>query len=127
MRIAVIIVRVLMGAMFLMASVTFFLELVPQPQLAGDIKTYTDGLNTVHLMSVVKTVELVCGIAFVVGRFVALAAVMIFPIIINIVLLHAFLMPDQILIPILLLAGNGFLFFAYRKNYAGLFEPRRIE
>ena len=128
MKIAVIIVRVLMGLMFLFASVTFFLDLFPQPKLEGDMKTYMDGINTVHIMSIVKTIELLCGIAFVSGRFVALAAVMIFPIIINIVLVHAYLVPaDQLLIPILLLLATLFLFYAYRKNYAGLFHPRRIE
>lgn len=127
MRIAVIIVRVLMGAMFLFASITFFLHLFPEPKLEGDVKKYMDGITSVHMMPIVKVIELICGIAFIAGRYVALAAAMIFPIIINILLFHAYLGPSDILIPILLLLGNLFLFYAYRKNYRGLLAARRME
>lgn len=35
MKTAIVIVRALIGLMFLFASVTFFLNLVPQPELTG--------------------------------------------------------------------------------------------
>src|SRR6476469_8265064 len=112
MKIAVVIVRVLMGLMFLMASITYLFHLYPEPVMTGDIKLYNEGLKTVHLMDVVKVIELICGLIFVIGRYVALAAVAIFPILFNIILFHAILGPADILIPALLMAGDLFLFYA---------------
>lgn len=126
MKIAVVIVRVLMGAMFLMASIMFFMK-TPHPEPTGDMKTYMDGIMTVQMIPMVKVLELVCGLLFVIGRYVALTAVVIFPIIINIVLFHGFLQPEGILIPLLLLLGDFFLFYAYRKHYTNVFAARRIE
>jgi putative oxidoreductase len=130
MKIAVIIVRVLMGAMFLMASVMFFMKMTPEnpPPMSDAAKTFNEGLMAAaYMMPLIKTVELVCGLLFVIGRYVALATVLIFPILLNILLFHAYLAPDGVLTPVLLMAGNLSLFYAYRKHYTGVFAPRRIE
>ena len=123
MKITAIIVRSLMGALFLFASVAYFFKLMPQPPLTGDVKLFNQAL-AFYLMPFVKVIELVCGLAFISGRFITLAAVLIFPIIINIVLFHAYLDPKNILIPLLLLLGNLFLAYYYRKNYATLFAAK---
>lgn len=121
MKIAVIIVRVLIGLLFLFASVTYFLHLVPEPALAGKVKTFMDGLAASgYIMPVVKTLELVCGLAFVTGRFVALAVVVIFPIAVNILLVNAFLTPEGLPIVIPLFIGILFLAYACRENYRPL-------
>ena len=78
MKIATIIVLVLLGALFLIASVSYFLNLAPQPELTGNMKTFNEGLNaSFYLMPIVKAIELACGIAFISGRFVPLATVLI--------------------------------------------------
>ena len=121
MKIAIIIVRVLVGLLFLFASITYFLNVVPPPELAGDAKAFTDGLNASrYLMPLVKVIELVCGIAFVAGRFVPLAIVLIMPIAINILLVHAFLLPDGLPVAVVLLAALVFLAYAYREHYRPL-------
>lgn len=125
MKIAVIIVRILMGLMFLFASIAYFFKLVPQPEMTGAVKVFNDGMNaSVYLMPTVKIVELICGVSFIIGRFVPLATVLIFPIIINILLFHAFLAPQNLPLAILLLLGNLFLAYYYRKNYAGIFVSK---
>ncbi len=53
MKIAVIIVRVLMGLLFIFGSVAFFLKLGGEPQLEGNMKTYFDGLVASGLFSAV--------------------------------------------------------------------------
>lgn len=118
MKIAVIIVRVLMGLLFLFASITWLFKLFPAPELQGPMKTFTEGIEaSVYLMPVVKVIELLCGIAFVTGRFVRLAAIVIFPIIINIVLTHVFLGPEGLPAAIFLLLADIFLIYYYRKDY----------
>lgn len=121
MKIASIIVRILMGAMFAFASAAFFLKLFDTPEVTGSVKIFNDGIAaSIYLMPTVKVFELLCAIAFLSGRFVPLATVVIFPIILNIFLFHAFLDSSGLLMAALLLAGNLFLAYYHRKNYKGL-------
>ena len=124
MKIAMIIIRTLMGALLLFASITYLFKLIPIPPVTGDLKTYNDGLAVVNLMLFVKVVELICGLAFITGRFVALAAVLIFPIILNIVLFHAVTAPAAIGPGVFLLIGDLFLAFYYRQKYAPVFSAK---
>lgn len=77
-----------------------------------------------YLMTFIKVTELVCAIAFLIGRFVPLATVVIFPITLNILLTHIFVAPEGILTAALLLIGNLFLAWYYRKNYEPLFAMK---
>jgi putative oxidoreductase len=89
--------------------------------LGENAKLFVVGLDaSIYLMPVVKVIELLCAIAFISGRFVPLASVVIFPITLNIVLFHGFLVPDEMAIPVFLLLGNLFLAFYYRKSYGPL-------
>lgn len=125
MKIAVIIVRTLMGLLFLFASITFLFKLITPPEQTGAMKIFSDGLNaSVYLMPLVKVIELLCGIAFVSGRFVTLATVLISPIIVNIFFVHAFLGPEGLPVAILLVAGNLFLAYSNRKNFETLFVSK---
>jgi putative oxidoreductase len=125
MKIAIIIVRTLVGLMFLFASITYFLNLVPQPEITGSPRVFMEGLAASgYIMPVVKAFELLCGIAFVSGRFVALAVVVIFPIAVNILLVHAFLLPEGLPVAIPLFLGILFLAFVYRKNYEPLLAAK---
>ena len=128
MKITVIIVRVLLGLMFLQASLLFFLKMTPaQPELSKDITTYMAGLTIGHTLEFIKAVELICAILLLVGRYVALALVVLFPITVNILLFHVMLDPANMLIAILIFAAHVFLLYAYRKNYAGMLNASRIE
>ena len=125
MKIASIIVRILMGAMFAFASIAFFLKLFDTPEITGNMKVFNDGLAaSIYLMPTVKVFELLCAIAFLSGRFVALATVVIFPIVVNILLVHVFLDPSGLPIAALLLAGNLFLAYYHREKYKGLFAAK---
>jgi uncharacterized membrane protein YphA (DoxX/SURF4 family) len=122
MKIAVTIVRVLMGLMFLFASITFFFKLMPQPEMSGPIKTFNEGLAAAgYFMPFLKTVELIAGLLLVAGLFIPLTAIIIFPITIHIFLVHMFLAPEGLPIAIFMLGGNLFLAWYYRKTYAPLF------
>jgi len=125
MRIAMIVVRTLMGLLFLFASVSYFLNLVPKPDLSGTVKTFNEGLESVgYFMPLLKTVELLCGLAFVVGRFVPLATILIAPIIVNIFCFHAFVDRTGLPVAIFLVLANGFVAYYYRKSYAEVLKAK---
>jgi uncharacterized membrane protein YphA (DoxX/SURF4 family) len=126
MKIAVIIVRTLMGLLFLLASIVVLFNLVPKPpDLTGPVKAFNDGIEaTGYFITVLKITELLCGIAFVTGRFVPLATIVIAPITVNIFLFHAFLDRSGLPVAIFLVLANLFLAYAYRKSYEPLFVAK---
>jgi len=125
MKIAVIVVRILMGLMFAFASIVVLFKLMPEPEQTGNVKIFMEGMAaSVYLMTTVKIFELLCALAFLSGRFVPLAAVVIFPIILNILLFHVFLEPSGLPIAILLMIGNLFLAYYYRDKYKALLAAK---
>jgi len=118
MKIAVIIVRTLMGLLFLFGSIVVLFNLIPQPELTGNAKTFMEGMNaTGYMMTLIKVTELVCGLAFVTGCFVPLASVVIAPVIINIFLFHTFVDRSGLPVAIFLVLANSFLGYANWNKY----------
>ena len=52
MKIAIIIIRTLIGLLLLYASISFFLKLAPEPEVTGNFKAFNVGLvaNALALM-----------------------------------------------------------------------------
>jgi len=119
MKIAVIIVRVLLAAMYLFASVSYFLNLMPKaPEMTAAQTSFMTGvMASVYLFPLIKITELVGGILLLIGRTAPLAALVIFPITLNIFLYHAFLGPKDLPMVGVMLIFNLFLFYAYRAKY----------
>lgn len=122
MKIATIIIRTLIGLLLLYASIGFFLKLMPEPVTTGDFKAFQVGLiASTYLMPLAKSIELLCGLAFVFGRYVTLANIIILPITLNILFINFFLTPEGIPIALFLFLGNLFLIYKHWKNYKSLF------
>jgi uncharacterized membrane protein YphA (DoxX/SURF4 family) len=122
MKIATIIIRTLIGLLLLFASIGFFLKLMPEPTTTGDFKAFQLGLvASTYLMPLAKTVELLCGLSFVSGRYVTLANIVILPITLNILFINFFLSPEGIPIAIFMFVGNLFLIYRHWNNYKSVF------
>jgi uncharacterized membrane protein YphA (DoxX/SURF4 family) len=122
MKIATIIVRVLIGLLLLFASIVFFFKLAPEPETTGNFKAFNVGLvASTYLLPLAKSIELLCGIAFVTGRYVTLANILILPITVNILFINYFLAPEGLPIAGLLFLGNLFLIYRYWDNYKSVF------
>jgi putative oxidoreductase len=127
MKIAIIVVRILLGLLYVMSSIVVLFNLVKAPEPTGATKTFMEGMMaTKYLLPFVKITELVCGLLLISGRFVPLATVMIFPITINIFLFHIFVAPEGVITGVVVLAMNLFLAYACRKNYTTLLASRII-
>lgn len=126
MKIAMIIVRTLMGLVFLMASIVVLFNLVPRPDLPeGAVRTFNEGMDAApYFIPVLKVTELLCSIAFLTGRFVPLATVVIAPVIVHIFLFHLFLERTGLPVAIFLVAANIFVAWYYRDSYAGLLTSK---
>ncbi len=126
MKYAVIIVRTLIGLLLSVSAITYFLNVAPPPEgLTGDTKTFFDGLAaSKYILPVSKVFELLCGLMFLSGRFVALAVALIAPIMINILLINAIHLPSGLAIAIPLFLAILFLAYTEREKYAPLFEAK---
>lgn len=122
MKIATIIIRSLIGLLLLFASISYFLHLFPEPPLAGNMKTFNEGLKASgYLMPLVKTIELICGLSFIAGKFNKLTFILLLPISVNIICTHLFLAPEGIPVAAFLFLGNIFLIYTKWDSYKGLF------
>ena len=123
MKIAAIVVSTLIGLLLLWSSIAYFFKIPMElPEMGEDMKTFNAGLGASdYMMPLVKALELLCGLAFVSGRFVTLANIVILPITINILLTNFFMAPENVLIAALLFTGNLFLIYMYCSNYKSLF------
>lgn len=122
MKIASLIVRILIGALLLFASLSYFFKFGEQPAPVGDMKTVMAGfMATKYLLPLAKSVELICGLSFVTGKFMKISAIILVPISLNILLINVFLMPEGIPIAAALLLGNLFLMNRYWDSYKALF------
>ena len=119
MKIVNIIVRVLLGAMYVFGAVSFFLHLGPKemPKMTAEQTTFMAGLNVSYLFTLIKATELIAGLLLLVNRTAALGAIVAFPVTLNIFLYHAALAPEQMIIATLMLIFNLYLFYAYRSKY----------
>lgn len=123
MKTAAIIVRTLLGALFIYASVMFFLKKAPETMAEGEFKAFQVGLIASHyLMPLAKGLEFICGLAFISGRFVTLANLVILPVTLNILMIHINLTPEHLPIGIAVFGANLFLIYCYRDNYRSLFK-----
>jgi uncharacterized membrane protein YphA (DoxX/SURF4 family) len=122
MKIATLIIRTLIGLLLLFASISYFFHLMPEPEVTGNFKAFNLGLvASTYLMPLAKTIELLCGLAFVSGRYVTLANILIMPITLNILFINYFMAPEGLPIAALLFLGNLFLIYRYWDNYKSLF------
>ena len=128
MKVAMLIVRTLMGLLFLFASVTYFMMvwgMFEPPPMEGAIKSFNEGLAASgYFFTLLKVTELVCAVLLLTGRFVPLALVVLSPIIVNIFMVHLFLDRTGLPLAVLLVAANIFLAYCYRDAFRPLLKAK---
>ena len=123
MKIAAIIIRTMLGLLFLYTSISYFFHLTPEPVSTGEFKAFQLGLvASMYLFPLAKAVELLCGLSFITGKYMTLANIIIFPVTLNILLINYFLTPENLPIAIFVFLGNIFLIYTHWENYKGLFK-----
>ncbi|MHA7129296.1 hypothetical protein [Algoriphagus namhaensis] len=120
-KITTTIIRVLFGVLLIFASIAYFFKLFPAPELEGKMKLFTEGIDaSVYLMPLVKGIELICGILFLVNRYVPLATMIILPIVVNILAVHIFLAPEGLPVALFMVVANLVLILHNRNHYKSL-------
>lgn len=125
MKIATIVARILLGAMMLFASISYFFDLVgEQPKPTGDLATLMAGfMASKYIFPVAKSIEFTAGLMLVSGKFVKLGTIILLPISINIFLIHTVVTGVQIPIAAAILAANVFLIYANWDSFKEIVKP----
>lgn len=122
------IARIILGLGFTVFGIMGLLNLIPPPpDMPEKLMQFNTGLAASgYFFPFLKLVETVCGIMLLSGFFVPLALVVLAPIILNIVLVHAFLAPSGLAPGIILGLLEVYLAFfsPYSTKIKALFEKK---
>ena len=124
--ISAIAARILLGLVYFVFGLNFFLHFIPTPPPAGGVAdAFLGGLfQSGYFFPMLKVIEVVLGALLLVGIFVPLSLVILMPISINILLFHAFLTPGNSLMGIVIVLVHIYLAWSYRDYYKPLFAPK---
>lgn len=124
MKIATIIVRVLLGLMFVVFGSNIFLHFIPMPPPKPSLATdFSKALMESGYMYVVGFLQVAGGLLLLIGRYVPLGLTLLGPVIVNILLFHIFLEPTGLPMAIVVAVLALFLLWRYRSSFAGLVKP----
>ena len=115
MKILIIIVRTLLGLMFVVFGLNAFLQFIPAPPPKGLAGDFTKALFVSHYFYVVAVLQIAGGLLLLIGKFVPLGLTLLGPVIVNILLFHIFLEPTGLGIAVVVSALALFLLWAYRQ------------
>jgi uncharacterized membrane protein YphA (DoxX/SURF4 family) len=119
--------RILLGLIFFVFGLNFFLHFLPQPPAPPAAAAFAGAMfATGYLFVLVKVVEVASGVLLLSGRFIPLALALLAPIVVNIVFFHAFLAPAGIPLPLVVLALELFLAWSYRSVYRPMLSARAV-
>lgn len=127
MKIAVLITRSLLGLVFLVFGINFFLHFIPNQAMPTPASDFAGSLiKTGYIFPCIKVIEITCGLFLLINKYTAFFLLVIFPITLNIFLFHAFLAPSGLAMAGPMLLINLFLGYAYRDYYSGLFTASPV-
>lgn len=114
-----LVIGILFGLMFINSGLNKFLNYMPVPDdlPVEMVKLMTAFMTIGWLMPLVAVAEIVGGALFMIPKFRALGAIVIFPIMVGIVLTHIFNAPSGLPIAIVLLAINIWVIIENRAKY----------
>ena len=125
MKYVIIIVRVLLGLMFVVfGSNAFFKFMGPPPEMHGQAGAFITALLSSGYMYVIAMLQVLGGLCLLIGaRFVPLGLTLLGPVIVNIVLFHLFLEPTGLPMSLVTAAMSLFLLWIYRFKFPAIFQP----
>lgn len=120
MKVATILVRSLLGLMFVVFGSNAFLHFLPMPEMKGYPGEFIGSMNATGYLQFIAALQIIGGALLLAGKFVPLGLTLLGPIVVNIVAYHLFM--DRAGMPIALAAGalSLFLLWSYRAAFAGL-------
>jgi uncharacterized membrane protein YphA (DoxX/SURF4 family) len=124
MKILTIIVRILLGLVFVVFGSNGFLQFLPMPPLPHNITgDFLHAFFASHYVYAVAACQVIGGFFLILGRFVPLGLTILGPVIVNIVLSHIFLAAEGLPLALVVAALFVFLLWRYWAAFAAILRP----
>lgn len=121
MKIIKFIICLLFGLIFINAGLNKFFMYIPVPEMPKELQQVIEAFGSIKwLMPLIAIIEICAGILFIIPKTRTLAAIMIFPIIIGILLHHFFYAPEGLPVAIILFIINIWVIIDNREKYKAL-------
>ena len=119
------IARIGQGFVFATFGLNKLVPFLPQPPISGPPAQFFGALfATGYMIPLIAVTEIVAGVLLLSGRFVPLALTLLAPVIVNILAFHLFLAPAGVGVPLVVLALELYLAWAYRDVFAPMLQMR---
>jgi uncharacterized membrane protein YphA (DoxX/SURF4 family) len=123
MKVVAMIARILLGLAFLVFGMNKYLHFIPMgPMPTGAAGQFIGVLYSTRYINVVGLFEVVSAILLLFNRFVPLALALLAPVLFNILLFHALMLPSGLPIPALLAVLWLVVAYHVRSAFAGLLQ-----
>ena len=124
------IIRSLLGLIYLVFGLNFFLHFIPMPPppaTPGPAENFMGGLfQAGYFFPMLKGLEILLGGFLLLNFFTPLSLIILAPISLNILLFHAFLSPGNLAISILIVMLHMYLLWAYKKSYQTVLDSKGV-
>jgi uncharacterized membrane protein YphA (DoxX/SURF4 family) len=118
--------RIVLGLVFFVFGLNGFLDFMPHQAMPAAAGAFAGGLaGAGYFFPMLKTLEVLAGVALLSNRFVPLALTVLAPIIVNISAFHLFLAPNPVIVVVLLGLEIG-LAWAYRDAFRSVLHVRNV-
>ena len=124
MKKLVLISRVLLGLMFLVFGLNGFLNFIPAPPPTGIAGQFIGAMFVSHYLAAVFVLEIIAGVLLLSNRFVLAALTILGPLLVNIVLFHAFMAPAGYAPAVIAIALWTILFVRERAAFIPLLAAK---
>jgi uncharacterized membrane protein YphA (DoxX/SURF4 family) len=117
-----VILRSLLGLIFLVFGLNIFLQFLPQPPLPPAAGEFFGALaKTGYFVPMIGATQVIAGALLLAGIAVPLALILLAPVVVNIFLFHVFLAPGGLPLALIVVALEVILAWMHREAYAPLF------
>jgi putative oxidoreductase len=124
MKYVIIIVRILLGLVFVVFGSNAFLHFIPMPPMQGDAGAFIGALAHSGYIYVIAALQVLGGLCLLIGsRLVAPGLTLLGPVIVNIVLYHLFMDRSGLIMAAIIGVLSLFLLWVYRFKFPAIFEP----
>jgi len=119
-----VIARYLAGVIFLVMGLNGFLNFIPLPPPGGIAGHFMGALYVSHYLWVILAFQVIAGVLLLVNRYVPLAAAVLAPVIVNILVFHVSMAPSGLPMALFVAALWAAIFIDVRPAFSGLFQSR---
>ena len=125
----ILVVSILFGLMFINSGLNKFFNYMPMPTDMPEnmVKFMAAFMEFKWLMPLVALAEIVGGVLFMITRYRALGAIVIFPIMVGILLTHIVNVPSGLIMAIVLMAINLWVIFENREKYMPMIKQNAVD